>query len=64
MSFKPKTKRKIDCKDFQPCFFNKEVCKLTDKCANAGIRYLKDSWFSEYGYIEGKCTGIKNIKEK
>lgn len=69
MAFKIKEKEvklKPDCKDFKPFLFDREHCKLTDKCANAGIEYQEDCYLK----YPDLCTGIsinrydKWIKEK
>ena len=61
MAFKTKGKEiklKPDCKDFKPFLFDKEHCKLTNKCANAGGEYKVDS-FSKYSDL---CLGINQIR--
>lgn len=53
MGFKIKEKEKIlepNCEDFEPCFLNKYVCGLTNKCANAGVHCKFDE--------HNKCTGL------
>ena len=54
---KDKTKRelKIDCEDFKPRLWDKEHCKLSGKCANAGEEYEADCLL----YPPDLCTGIK-----
>ena len=61
MAFKFKEKiirPKPDCKDFKPYFFDREHCKLTNKCANAGKEYELDC-FLKYPDL---CTGINSEK--
>lgn len=61
MAFKAKVKEikpNPDCKDFKPYLFDKEHCKLTNKCTNAGGKYKIDS-FSKYPNL---CIGISQIK--
>ena len=59
MAFKAKSKEfkpKQDCKDFKPKFWDKEHCKLSNKCENAGIEYEVDCLL----YPPDLCTGIKS----
>ena len=58
MAFKAKSKKskpKIDCEDFEPRFWDKGHCKLSNKCANAGKEYYVDCLL----YPPDLCTGIK-----
>jgi len=57
MAFKAKEKEvrmDPDCKDFKPFFFDKEHCKLTGKCANAGHGYEMHCYMKN----PDLCTGI------
>jgi len=61
MAFKAKSEKsrlKPDCKDFKPFYFDREHCKLSNKCANAGGEYKTDSFVK---YID-LCTGISQIR--
>jgi hypothetical protein len=61
MTFKAKEKEmklQPDCKDFKPFLFDKEHCKLTNKCANAGKEYEIDCFLKH----PNLCTGISSEK--
>jgi len=56
MAFKakePEPKPGRDCKDFKPCFWDRNFCKLASRCGNVGNEYI------EYGRFGGYCQGIK-----
>jgi len=58
MAFKNKGKKPkpgIDCKDFKPMFWDRNHCKLSDKCDFGDQYYIAEGRFGCGGY----CTGIK-----
>jgi len=61
MAFEKKPKEiklKPDCEDFKPFLFDKEHCKLTAKCANAGYSFEEDCYLRH----PDLCLGINREK--
>jgi len=61
----PNTRAKVDCPKFKPIPTNEKYCRLTNRCLDAGIKYIQEGYFY-YGRLlnKSRCTGIRRKEDK
>ena len=61
MAFKPieNIDNRCTCRDFKSFLFNREYCKYSFKCVNAGKEYVTRRHYDGRGLFDLRCTGIE-----